>query len=73
MKNIAQKKNTMIKFLDEELIDEIVHNYQWKLEHSISVSTNISGMSIFGPVKVACRIGIKPQVEADMKEIFKIG
>lgn len=73
MKNIAEKEKLMIKFLDEEDVDDIVHNYQWKLKHLISVSTNISGMSIFGPVKVACRIGIKPQVEADMKEIFKIG
>lgn len=61
----------MIKFLDEEELDSIVHDYQWKLKHSMSCATNMSGMSIFIPTKITCRIGIKSPVEADLKEIFK--
>lgn len=61
----------MIKFLDEEMLDAIIHDFQWKLKHSMSIATNVSGMDIFIPVKVACRIGIKSPVEAEMKEIFK--
>ena len=72
MKNIEPKKNIMIKFLDEEYLDEVVQLNQWRLKYSIANETNVSAMSIFQPIKSICRTILKANIEADLKETFKI-
>lgn len=61
----------MIKFLDEELIDENIHEKQWKLKRKFSSETNASGLEIFIPVKTTDR-RTKSYIELDLRKVFKL-
>ena len=67
MKNIAEKEKLMIKFLDEELIDENIHK-QWKLKSTFAFQTNEPGVAIFFPCKAVDRL-VKAWIEESLGKV----
>ena len=58
----------MIKFLDEELIDQNIHESQWKLKSTFASETNESGVAIFFPCKAVDRL-VKAWIEESLRKV----
>lgn len=63
----------MIHYLYEEESDQIMEEVLWRLKATLASTTNVRGNSIMQPIANVLRVGIKWDVEANLKEIFKMG